>query len=357
MCSRQSLRQWLSELLPGTSTCCRAAAGTLLRALLVDFTTQLGQLARQADRATPARGARQYFSRWLNRPHWQPAALYTHLHRLTRRLLARQRRVLLLIDTTDLSDRWVVLQVSTPWQRRALPLWRAVYPYAGPERDQVSALSQALTWLEKQLPGPRSRYVLVMDRGFPSNALITTLQARGWRFVVRVKNNWRMAHRRYTGQLRHALPSQPVAVPARLYRDAHLGAATHSAKQRSWAHVVHFWGEGHAEAWFLVTSEGSATTAVAIYRERMRIEQEFRDLKGPLGLDQLAAWTDRERVARFLAWVAVYEWRLAYLWQVHQLHAFAVRMQIKGELSWIRTVREWIAHQLRSAAKPVLACL
>ena len=357
MCSRKSLRQWLTVLLPRTSACCRAAAGTLLRALLVDFTTQLGQLARQSDRATAARGTRQYLGRWLNRPHWEPTALYTHLHRLTRRLLQRQRRVLLLIDTTDLSDQWVVLQVSTPWQRRALPLWRAVYPYAGPERDQVSALSQALTWLEKQLPGPRSRYVLVMDRGFPSNALITTLQTRGWRFVLRVKHNWRMEHRAYTGQLRQALPPEPEVVPARLYRHAHLGAATHSAKQRSWANVVHYWGAGHQEPWFLVTSEGSATTAVAIYRERMRIEQEFRDLKGPLGLDLLANWHDRERVARFLAWVAVYEWRLAYLWVLHQLHAFAVRMKIKGELSWIRTVREWIAQQIRSAARPVLARL
>ena len=139
MCSPGSLRQWVAALLPAGragSVCSRAAAGELLRALLVGYHTQLGQLARQADRPTTARGTRQFFARWLNRDHWDPLAIYTHLHRFSRRLLARQKEVLLLIDTTDLSDGWVVLHVATPWQQRALPLFQVVYPYAGPECDQ-----------------------------------------------------------------------------------------------------------------------------------------------------------------------------------------------------------------------------
>jgi hypothetical protein len=357
MGSPPSLRQWVDALLPETTPCGRAAACELVRALLLGFTTQLGQLARQAHRPTRARGTRQFFSRWLNRDAWEPAAIYTQLHRLTRRVLSGQRQVLLLIDTTDLDGQWVVLQVSVPWQRRALPLFRVVYPYRGPERDQVSALAKALAWLEANLPGSRARYVLVMDRGFPSNRLVTELQTRGWRFVLRVKSNWRMEHRSYTGQMRYAVERRLGRLPSRLHRNVLLGAATHAPAQRSRANVVQFWGEGHLEPWFLVTSEGSGAKVVAIYRERMRIEQEFRDLKGPLGLDQLAAWQDRDRVARFLAWVAVYEWRLADLWLVHQLQEFAEQMRIKGQLSWIRTVREWIAGQLRSAAGPALARL
>ena len=86
----------------------------MLRALFLGFTVELGALARQLDRAGPAKGARQYLSRWLNHPSWEPRVLYARLARLTRRTLRRQRQVLLLIDTTTLADRWVVLQVSVP---------------------------------------------------------------------------------------------------------------------------------------------------------------------------------------------------------------------------------------------------
>jgi hypothetical protein len=357
MGSQQSLRQWVAALLPNTNDCCQHAAHTLVRALMVGFHAQLGQLARQTDRSTSARGSRQYLHRWLKRPHWDAIPLYTQLQRLTRRVLERQAEVLLLIDVTDLSHRWRVLQVSTPWQRRALPLFRVVYPYAGPDCDPVSALAQALEWLGKHLPGPRARYVLVMDRGFPSKALITELQQDGWRFVVRVKSNWRLEHSLYAGQLRYAPAAVLVSTGPLLLPAAHLGYGNRGWARRCTAHVVYYVGPEHQEPWFLVTSETDAQAAVAIYRQRMAIEAEFRDLKGPLGLDRLADWHCPLRVARFLAWMAVYEWRLAYLWEVHQLHTFAEHLQIKGTLSWIRTVREWIAWQIRSKAGPAPACL
>jgi hypothetical protein len=357
MCSLGSLRQWVDALLPGQTVCSRGAARELLRALLVGFHTQLGQLARQADRTISARGTRQFFHRWLSRSHWEPTALYTQLHRFTRRLLARQAQVLLIIDTTTMARQWVVLQVSTPWQNRALPLFRVVYPYAGPHRDQGEALDQALTWLGQHLPGPRRRYVLLLDRGFPSQILISRFQREGWRYVLRVKNRWRIEHSEHTGQLREAVAQGRVTAEPRLLREAGVGTRGRGANRWLRAHVVWFHGVGHQEPWFLITSEADAAGAIALYRQRMRIEAEFRDLKGPLGLDLLAHWCDRDRVARFLAWMAVYEWRLAYLWEKHQLVHFQRHWQIKGKLSWIRTVREWIGHQLRLMAGPAPACL
>jgi hypothetical protein len=357
MCSQHSLRRWVAALLPGQSRCSRAAAEALLRALLVGFHTQLGQLARQADRATSARGARQFFHRWLNRKQWEPTGLYTQLHRLTRRLLARQAEVLLLIDTTTLARQWIVLQVSTPWQGRALPLFRVVYPYAGPQRNQAEALAQALTWLGQQLPGPKRRYVLLMDRGFPSQALLKRLQGEGWRYVLRVRNRWRIEHPTHTGQLRDAAAAGLVTAQPQLLRQAGLGMRDRGCNRYCQSHVVWFHGAGHQEPWFLITSEADAAVAVALYRQRMRIEAEFRDLKGPLGLDLLAHWHDRDRVARFLAWMAVYEWRLAYLWERHELARFVRQWEIKGKLSWIRTVREWIGRQLRLMAGPAPNCL
>jgi hypothetical protein len=111
------------------------------------------------------------------------------------------------------------------------------------------------------------------------------------------------------------------------------------------AHLVLYHGEGQQEPWYLITSEGSATAAVAIYRERPRIEGEFRDLKGLHGIDRLAGWKERERVARFLALVAVYEWRLAALWVRHRIGKWARFFVKYGRLGWMQLTHAWLRHR------------
>ncbi|MBI3910192.1 MAG: hypothetical protein HY320_04580 [Armatimonadetes bacterium] len=44
------------------------------------------------------------------------------------------------------------------------------------------------------------------------------------------------------------------------------------------AHGVFFFGAGRQEPWFLLTSEVGAEVTVALYRERRKMEAEFRDL-------------------------------------------------------------------------------
>jgi hypothetical protein len=360
MRSPGTLHAWLRELLPTQSRCARAAGWELLRSLLFCFTTNLSQLARQADRDTSTRVARQFFQRWLDRPHWEPEELYTNLTRFSRRVLRRRRQVLLLIDLTFLEDHWAVLQVSIPWQQRALPLYRIVRRWEDPSgagKIQAEMLAAALKWLKKHLPGLLSRYVLVMDRGFPSHALIRDLQAGGWRFVLRVKSNWRMTHPEHTGLLKEG---PAVVAEPRLYREAVLGSRPKGAGKRvrySQAHVVSFFGPAHQEPWYLITSETRPRAVVRIYWERMRIEQEFRDLKGPWGLDALADWCDVDRVSRFLAWVAVYEWRLAFLWLANHLEDWGRALATYGKLSWIRITREWLARQWRTHQGRAPACL
>jgi hypothetical protein len=350
MRSVESLSHWVEQLLPGTC-CAQQAAAELLRALLLGFTVELAQLARQLQRAGTAKSRRQYLERWLEHPPWEPERIYTRLNRLTRRLvhqLARRGEVLLLVDASDLADGWLMLQVSVPWQGRALPLYRAVTQYAGPEETLPELVGRALRWLGRHLPGPRRRYVLVMDRGFPSQPLVRRLQEEGWRFVLRVKGNWKLQHPEYTGPVRGLVAAGLCGPVARLLPGGVLGQAGRSGRS-SHASLVSYHGPEHAEPWFLVTSEREAARVVALYRQRMQIEQEFRDLKGPLGLDHLATWRDLDRVARLLAWIAVYEWRLAYLWLVHRLAAFARELRVAGPLSWVRTVREWLLHHSRSA--------
>jgi len=363
MRSRHSLRAWTQALLPEGGRPSQVAAWVLVRSLLVDFQAQRTQLARQADRSSTVKATRQFFSRWLTRGHWEPDALYTHLNRLTRRVLQKLRQreeVVLLVDLTDLAKQWRVLQVSVEWQRRALPLYRRVVHAKGPEQGLTEMVVEVCEWLKAELPGPFSRYVLVLDRGFPCHALVRAWQQLGFRFVVRAEGTWKMTHADFTGRLREAAEHPDLLGPTpRLFRDAVLGRPSKGLKSRihwSESHVVFYHGEGYQQPWFLLTRETSAADAVRLYRLRMRIEAQFRDLKGPWGLDRIERWQSREAVARFLAWVAVYEWRLAYLWSVHELARWAEQRRVFGTISWITTARDWVQCQLRQN-RLAAACL
>jgi hypothetical protein len=352
------LLDFIVALLPSAGKCGQHAAAELVRCMLGGYTTQLAQLARQAipadeekENATKLRY--QFFSRWLNHPKWDTERLYAQLNRQARRWLAHRRCVPLLMDITDLGENWSVLQVSFPFERRALPLYRAVVHHTDPEVHRRELVRGALALLWDHLPGPRSRFVLVADRGFPGHWLIKELQEQGWRFVLRIDDTWKVKHEVYTGKLAQA-PSQKklVGPRPRLLRSGEFGRRAKGREEWSVAHLVLYHGEGREEPWYLVTSETEAGRAVAIYRERMKIECEFRDVKGPFGLDALIRWKRRERVARFLAMVAVYEWRLAVLWVRHRLRRYRKSLTKYGPLSWIRLTREWIQLRIRSAAQP-----
>ena len=354
MRSPRRLRQWVKELLPTQGPCAQEAAFSLVRAWFFTFTVHLCQLATLLDRDSTAKSARQYLCRWLSHRAWEPEVIYTHLARFTRRLLLRGQQTLLLMDVTDLADQWRVLSVSVPWQGRALPLYRAVYPTTAPQEGQAVQVRRALAWLMNVLPGPRSRYVLVADRGFPSQELLHLLQESGLRFVLRLKSNWKIQTPLLAGQLRHvcAAGEEPC-----LLANVTLGDRPKEGKERPQANVVFVHAPAHQQPWYLVTNVDRAAEAVEIYRKRMQIEAEFRDLKGPLGLDELAHWTEQERVERLLAWLAVYEWRLAYLWEREHLEEQRRAFEAGGRLAWIRITRDWLQRQLRKAGSRAPAFL
>jgi hypothetical protein len=94
----------------------------LVLALLLNFTTCLAQLGRQTDREGTDASARRHLARWLDRPHWDPPAIYGQLLRQAAPFLWHGGDVLLLVDFTDLEKVWNVLEIAIPWQGRALPI-------------------------------------------------------------------------------------------------------------------------------------------------------------------------------------------------------------------------------------------
>src|SRR5262249_4092723 len=243
----RTLRHFARRLLPEAGRCAQAAAWELLRSLLVGFTTSLAQLARQTDRDTTARISRQFLARWLSRSRWEPEVVYAQLTRQARRRLGRKRSVALLIDSTYLANRWAALQGSFPSQQRAMPLYRAVVRRKEPEAEQTALLLATCSWLAQHLPGPPGRYVLVLDRGFPSHPLVRALSGSGWRFVLRVPGEWKLTHPQYTGRLREFFPAAEGVPRWQWLGAGGLGQRGEGASAWSRAHVVRDQGVGHQE--------------------------------------------------------------------------------------------------------------
>lgn len=209
-------------------------------------------------------------------------------------------RVLLVVDWSDLSadQLWQSLRASVVVQGRSITLYEQVHP----QKKLSNALvhRQFLEQLARILP-PGCKPIVMTDAGFHSPWFQAVLE-HGWDFVGRVR-----------GCNRLRLPDTGAWTPARdLFAkastracDLGLGAYARSnpvpvravlAKQQSKGrHWLNIYGKPRTgsvsarascsarEPWLLVCSRALAhlepQAIVALYAQRMRIEQSFRDTK------------------------------------------------------------------------------
>lgn len=205
--------------------------------------------------------------------------------------------------------KYQVLVVGVPRRGRVLPLLTVAY-----ERDKLPAAGSQNRWEEEALGRvlaalpPGVRPVVVGDRGFGRAELIAWLQARGVAYVLRLRRGARIT---------------PAAGPA--WR---LGAeglergrtrwapgvryGTHHDRPRDlWINLACSWrlprlvrgdktGTEYQEPWYLATSLDTLGCAVAWYRQRMWIEETFKDWHGRFGLDAVLVGS-AERLGRLVA--------------------------------------------------------
>jgi hypothetical protein len=208
-------------------------------------------------------------------------------------------RLTLLIDWTLHRDRCRSLWVMLPLGGRAVPLafWLAPLELGG-KGAQRALEDQALTQLRAWLPA-RRRVLLIGDRGFRGRDRMQFLQRLRFQFILRV-----------TGDTMVQMAGEWVRLQA---------VAPALGQRRQWAKVLYGkekpkerltvnliavrqalpapkavltnqgrkTGQTIAETiWFLATDLPLSTDAVALYQQRMQIEQSFRDSKALLGLER-----------------------------------------------------------------------
>jgi hypothetical protein len=242
---------------------------------------------------------------------------------------------LVLVDWADLKGdgRWALLRAAVPVGGRALTLYEQIFPLK--RMNQPQAQREFLYQLKRVVPDGVTP-IIVTDAGFRSDWL-RAVQALGWSFIGRLRNNTqvktrRQRHWRPCASLHPAASATALDLGARLIvkgdpfscrlvlvRRPRKGRDQLTRKGRPQkAGCVNKVRTSAREPWLLVTSLAAHTHAahqvVAAYGKRMQIEEAFRDLKshryGAAFEDSLTRTSERLTVllllhtlASFAAWL------------------------------------------------------
>jgi hypothetical protein len=201
-----------------------------------------------------------------------------------------------------------VLTIGIPRRGRVLPLLSVVY-----ERDKLPARGSQNRWEEEALTRvlrslPRGvRPVVIGDRGFGRAEFIAYLQKRRVDYVLRVRRKaqitpaagpaWKLG----ADGLR---PGETRWVPGVRY------GTFNNRPRELWINLACTWcppdvrrakrGQEYREPWYLATSLGSLREAVAWYRQRMWLEETFKDFHSGFGLDAVRV-SNAARLGRLVA--------------------------------------------------------
>jgi hypothetical protein len=206
---------------------------------------------------------------------------------------AHRPRWVIALDATYLGNRWLLLAAMGPWKGRALPLQWAAYrldalPKSQPQREE-DFLKEWLDWL----PRERKRVVLVADRGYARPQWLKWLKKRQVAFVMRLPGNYRVTAPAYRGKLNQ--------MPLRKGQGIWWAEVVVTDARPVRVNLRVVWAQGEAEPWYLATTLPAEQEVRRFYRQRMRIEQAFRDGKSHFKVGALKRWENRAHVERMLA--------------------------------------------------------
>ena len=188
----------------------------------------------------------------------------------------------ILFDQTK-SGATQALFAGVPFEGRTLPLAVYTFDYPWQERavDSQNQLEHIFMLdIEDAIP-EGVRGVFIGDRGYARAALLRQSAYEGRLYIIRGRSGTRIE---YQGQSLKLGELPYETGKAIRYRNVY-----YQAHERVQVDVVVFHAKGFKEPWYLLAPPGTEAilptdTVVTLYRERMQIEQSFRDFKTHLGL-------------------------------------------------------------------------
>lgn len=220
--------------------------------------------------------------------------------------LRRRRPIPVVLDQSTLGEAQL-LMAGVPFAGRVLPLGLMTFTYEDirnrPEREKSQNFVERLFFLQLLEAAGGAPLCFILDRGYARVSLMRELLSEpGAAFILRTRRNVTIERRKEQSVTRckvgslKARPGRPLRLEGILYR----------GDNPIELDLVIYYERGHKEAWYLLVPPRSRETlpdhdVVALYRQRMRIEQGFRDFKTHLGLRGLRLEVRvSERVQRLL---------------------------------------------------------
>jgi len=112
------------------------------------------------------------------------------------------------------------------------------------------------------------------------------------------------------------------------------------------------WAAGQEEPWYLATNLGTEKEVRGFYRQRMRIEQAFRDGKSHFKVGALKRWKNREHGERMLAVLTLVLLFVAWLALRRLPVGWSEQQQVWGALSYVNLVLAYIDEQWNQLLSP-----
>jgi hypothetical protein len=328
--------RFYGRLLPAIAGLCpflletqAANLALLVGALLSKRTLCLTALARcfpvPAERRTAAPAHEllhrlKRLSRFLGNGRVDPVAVQLACVPAILARLGHPRRVGLVVDWTSWDTtvpriagggvrKYQALTVGVPRRGRVLPLLTVVY-----ERDKLPAAGSQNRWEEEALARVLAalpagvRPVVVGDRGFGRAELIAWLQARGVDYVLRLRRGAQITEADGT---RWKLGAEGLAPGRTRWAPGVRYGTYHDRPRELWVNLACSWRPPprvrgtkppaeQTEPWYLATSLEGLGCALAWYRQRMWVEETFRDWHATFGLED-ALVGSAERLGRLVA--------------------------------------------------------
>jgi Transposase DDE domain len=167
-----------------------------------------------------------------------------------------------------------LFMVSLIWERRAIPLYWSLLPKLG-----NSSFESQTTNLQQILPLFSEYKVIVLgDREFCSVDLGNWLREKGVSFCLRLKKNHCIETEHLVWQ---RLDELGIVPGTSLYCQ---GKRVRKTRPATGFDIACKWKRNYGgwkvdEAWFILTDLGSLPAAISAYKQRMGIEELFRDCK------------------------------------------------------------------------------
>lgn len=332
--SLQEIDQCLRQLLPetGKKHLLRFLPLAILGVVL-SASCHLNRIAAALGFAGQPKTVLQRLRRWIMRSSFTVTELLPELARGFVACCAADP-LPLLVDRTQ----WKhanLLVAAVPFRGRAIPV--AAMILEGPKATSATELQQLLKAAAPALPS-RATIVVVGDREFGNIPAIKVIRSRGWHFCLRFKKHtWFYDRCGAEWQAQDAFAARRRT----LWPDVHITLQHYGPVQCALA-----WQEGEEAPWVLV-SDLPAKGLRRIYRQRMRIEEMFSDLKGR-GFDlEATRLRDPDRILRLAVLLCLaYLWLLMAAWHaVRRGLRRHVDPAMRRALSYLQIALRFINHQ------------